>query len=335
VQAAFEHIDASPQSSWKYHLRREPDFPFGWHFHDECELTLITEGRGSRFVGDSIEAYEAGDLVLLGPELPHTYTADRRPGGENNEAIAAQFRVDFLGPHTFGGPDFESVGRLVARARRGLAFPAVPAADVATTMQRMETMDGPRRTLALLDVLLTLAETPGGRPLASDRYWPSIDAAGRASIDTICAFLADAYPRSVTLAETAAVAHMAPTTFSRFFRRAMGRSVTAYVIELRVAAACRLLIDTDFSVAVVAARCGYGNLSNFNRQFHRLKQTTPLAYRKAFERGRPTLPQRASRARRYDATSAPTSSTEAPSMMARISTEAMTTPSAPAAAVTA
>lgn len=282
MQAAFEHIDASPRSSWKYQQRIEPTYPFEWHFHEECELTFIVSGRGSRFVGDSIEPYEQGDLVLLGAELPHTYAAGTQPSGRPNAAVSAQFRPHFLGADTFAGPDFEAVGRLLERSRRGLAFSPDAAEPVGAELQAMADMDGARRTVALLGILVRLAAETDVRALASERFSSSVDARSRATIEAVCAFLARAYDRPVTAAEVSAVAHVAPTTLSRVFRRAMGRSVTTYLIELRVAAACRLLTDGDEPVAAIAARCGYRNLSNFNRQFSRLKGTTPLAYRKAF-----------------------------------------------------
>ncbi|HLI02323.1 MAG TPA: AraC family transcriptional regulator [Acidimicrobiales bacterium] len=281
MQAAFEHIDASPRSAWKYQQRIEPTYPFEWHFHEECELTFIVSGRGSRFVGDSIEPYEQGDLVLLGAALPHTYAAGTQPSGRPNAAVSAQFRPHFLGADTFAGPDFEAVGRLLERSRRGLAFAPATAEPVGAELQAMAGLDGARRTVALLGILVQLAAA-GARTLASEQFSSSVDARSRATIEVVCAFLARAYDRPVTAAEVSSVAHVAPTTLGRVFRRAMGRSVTTYLIELRVAAACRLLTDSDEPVAAIAARCGYRNLSNFNRQFARLKGTTPVAYRKAF-----------------------------------------------------
>ena len=73
MRAAFEHVEAEGLTSWKSQIRREPSFSFEWHYHPVHELTLIVRGSGRRFIGDSIEPYEPGDLVLVGPDLPHAW----------------------------------------------------------------------------------------------------------------------------------------------------------------------------------------------------------------------------------------------------------------------
>src|ERR1700734_669275 len=72
MRATFEKVPDRPDMSWHCYVRRAERFPFGWHYHDEAELTLILSGAGQRFVGDSIERYEAGDFVLIGPNVPHS-----------------------------------------------------------------------------------------------------------------------------------------------------------------------------------------------------------------------------------------------------------------------
>src|SRR5260370_39848423 len=72
VNPYFEKIAAGPSSFVAYE-RSDPAFPFYWHYHPEYELTLIVDSHGQRLVGDSIDDYGSGDLVLLGPNLPHSW----------------------------------------------------------------------------------------------------------------------------------------------------------------------------------------------------------------------------------------------------------------------
>ncbi|MFM8702973.1 MAG: cupin domain-containing protein, partial [Planctomycetia bacterium] len=98
-------------------------FPYRWHFHPEYELTLITSGHGRRFVGDSIEPFDAGDLVLLGPHLPHTWhSAAAR--GQRSRAVVIRFAADFLGESFFERPELSRIGGLLGRSARGIVFAA-------------------------------------------------------------------------------------------------------------------------------------------------------------------------------------------------------------------
>jgi AraC-like DNA-binding protein len=280
MEAVFEQIETPPEVSWQCHVRRAARFDFHWHYHPECELTLITHGTGRRFVGDSMEEYGPGDLVLTAPNLPHTYVSE----GESAyaEAIVVQFRPDFLGAKLFAGPDLAPIGELLNGAMRGLARQAHEDAPISELLARLATRPGPERTVDLLDVLLRLARL-GTRPLASSGYQPAHDQASSRRLDDICRHLHDHFAEPVTLSEIARVAHLTPAACSRFFHRTMGRTLTGYITELRIGAACRMLVSTDRPIAEIAASCGYPNLANFNRRFRMLKATTPTDYRSAFQ----------------------------------------------------
>jgi AraC-like DNA-binding protein len=280
VRATLEHIGATPQTSWRLHVRAEPRFEFCWHRHPEYELTLITAGSGQRFVGDSVELYQPGDLTLIGPDLPHTFvSSDHSPA---QEAVVVQFRRDFLGADFFERPDFADLAALLDDADRGLAAHADLAEAPAAALRELSALPPTARTITLLRSLLTLVSTPGLRPLASEHYRARPRAVAQRRLDTVCEYLSTAYAEPLSLADVAVVAHMSPAAFSRFFRRAMGRTLTTYLNEVRVAAACRLLIDTDRPITEIAGDAGFGNISNFNRRFRLICGQSPREYRAAF-----------------------------------------------------
>ena len=280
VDAVFEQIETATEVSWKVHRRAAERFDFHWHFHPEYELTFITSGTGRRFVGDSIEEYAPGDLVLTGPDLPHTY--ESHESAALAEAVVVQFRRDFLGPEFFAGPDLAPIGNMLARASTGLCFPAPRISAIDTTLRGLPERPGPERTIDLLHALLHLARSNNIRQLASAGYRPTLNHATRDRLDDVCRYLHAHYPEPITLSEVAGVAHLSPAACSRFIRRTMGRTLTEYLNELRIGAACRLLAETDRQVAEIATTCGYPNLANFNRQFRKVKGTTPRTYRAAF-----------------------------------------------------
>lgn len=277
MRAAFEHIEPTSALSWKLFVRREPRFDFQWHFHREYELTFIGAGSGTRIVGDCLQAYEPGDVTLIGPELPHTFVSAPGQGGQS--AVVAQFRRDFLGGDFFDRPEFTGVRELLTRSARGLGFPP-GTVDVAALVG----LEPAERTLELLRLLVRLSECGGAWPLAGEHHAPSLDQAAGDRIDAMVRLMHSAYARPIGLEEIAEAAHMSPSSASRFFRRTTGTTVTDYLNLLRVGAACVLLRDTDLRIADIAADCGYANLSNFNRRFLDLRGTTPSAYRRDFRR---------------------------------------------------
>lgn len=274
----MEHLTVAAGTSFRVRLRREPSFAFEWHFHPEYELTLITSGGGRRFVGDAIEPYRAGDLVLVGPDLPHTWQSES-PG--RCEAVVVQFRRDFLGPELWRAPEFTDTAVLLTRATRGLAFPPGPGEQL---MALAAEPDATRRLLGLLQVLVTLS-TVAGRPLASEGYAPHLDDHARRRVDAVCRYIAEHHTGPVTLADAARIANLTPAAFCRFFRRATGHTLTGYLTRLRIGTARRQLIETDHPVAQIAADCGFASLSHFNRTFRRLTGESPREFRRAFASG--------------------------------------------------
>lgn len=276
MQPALEHIDRPQDISWRYHARRAPRFGAQWHFHPEIELTLITEGSGTRIVGDSVENYQAGDLTLIGSELPHSYAST--PGHDEHAAIVIHFRRDFLGSEFLRRPEFTTLHDLVDAASRGLNLTAGPA--LAAALHDLATGPAAERTLGFVRLLARLAEAPGLRTLTTTATKRPVSAAGRDRADAVHAYLAEAHTGPVELAGAAAVAHLTPSAFSRFFRRTFGRTFTDYLTELRIATACRLLGESDLAISDIAIRSGYQNLANFNRRFRALKGVSPREYRR-------------------------------------------------------
>lgn len=282
MQARLEKISPGAAASFLCRRRRDPRFGFAWHFHPELELTLIVRSRGKRFVGDSIADYEDGDLVLLGPNLPHTWDSDPARRGPH-EAVFCQFSASFLGADFLRAPEMLPVRRLLERSSQGLRFTGRTQREVGRRMEGMDRLPGPRRLLALLEILDLLARSRDARPLSSREFVPSLRRADAERIDRVCRFLTENFADRVPLAEAARVAHLSVPAFSRFFKRKTGKSLVGYLHELRVGHACRRLIETDRAVSEIAFDSGFNNLSNFNRRFLRMKGMSPREFRAQFQ----------------------------------------------------
>jgi AraC-like DNA-binding protein len=278
MRALLEKVALRPGESFACRTYRLPRFDSPWHFHPECELTLIESSHGLRFVGDSIERFEPGDLVLLGRNLPHYWSNPpewRGPAG----SLVIQFPEELLGPDWLATPEFGAVRRLLRRAERGLRFAGRPARRAAEQMRALAGLAPLPRLLALLELLHELAAAPA-RPLASAGFAPVLHTADAGRLGRVLDYVNAAAAAGVQQREAARRAGLSPAAFSRYFRKKMGRTFEAFVNEVRVGRICRALIEEpEHTVAQIAYAAGYNSLANFNRQFRRRTGLAPVAYR--------------------------------------------------------
>lgn len=282
--ARIQKIPSSAEASFIYRRKADSRFRFNWHFHPEYELTWIQSGRGKRFVGDHIGDYRPGDLVLLGPNLPHTWCSepDARPKKGAHRAVVVQFREDFLGDAFFARPELKGVRRLLDRSVQGLAFGGRAQAQATAKLEAMARRGGLARLVLLLDALENLASAGGRRVqvLSSRQFAPALRRHDEQRIDRVCRFINERFREDIAQPQAAAQVHLSVPAFSRFFKRATGKTFTDYVNELRVGWASRQLIETDRSVAEIAFAAGFNNLSNFNRRFLERKGLSPSRFRR-------------------------------------------------------
>lgn len=269
---AFQYLEFSPQ--------RRFDCPF--HYHPEIELTLIVSSAGHRYVGDHIGRFAAGDLVLMGPNLPHSYVNDERT--ERAGSIVMQFLPDCLGAGFFELGEMRPIRALLERSRVGLSFHGPTRERVSGALTQFKGLDGAARLVAFLEILQTLAGSRDYRRLASPTYAPSLALYQGERINRVCELISRRFREKVTQSEASRAAKMSVPSFSRFFRRATNRTFRAFLNEVRVGHASRLLLESDRTVAEICYDSGFGNLSNFNRQFLKLRRVSPRDYRRKASR---------------------------------------------------
>lgn len=269
-------------SSFLFKDDRLSHFHYDWHHHGELELTLIVRGRGMRMVGDSIETFRDGDLCLLGPHIPHTWTSE--PGHGKVRALVAQFRPGFLGEGFLRLKETGELARLFEASAYGLAVEGNLRDQVTDMVREMAAAPaGSALRLARLITALSLLASGGGcRRLSRTRFAEGGDRTDRAAdkaINRICAAIQEDLADPPSQDEAARMAGMSPSAFSRYFKRRAGKTYLEYVNELRVGTASRALLDSDKSIADIAFAAGFNNLSHFNRIFRRVNRMTPSRFR--------------------------------------------------------
>lgn len=281
MQPFLETVTPEAGESWAFLDRRLPEgIPFEWHHHPEFELTLTLNSRGHRYVGDDVEPYDDGDLVLIGPGIPHSWHSHAPIDATSpHVALVAWFTQDWASQLTRLFPETSPIAALLARASQGLGFGPSARAAARPLIEAMRTAPPARRLVLLLDVLTTLCRHPDATPLANLPS-PSVLTAADPRLARVLEYLHVHFAQPVSVGDMAARACVSPSAFHRMFRRQTRMTVIAYLHRLRIGRACALLIETPKPVAAIASEVGFSNLSLFNRQFARAKADTPGNFRK-------------------------------------------------------
>lgn len=256
-------------------------FPFLWHYHPEYELTLILEGSGERMVGDSHEYFFPGDLVLLGPGLPHTWVSEMP-----SAAVVVQFAESFIAP-IVQFPECDRIRQLLARTSQGLAFPATgwSKGDLRASIMNLPVARAATRITGLLDVLQTLAGTrAGAQTLASPYFQPPAGKKAEGRIGKVFQYVHRHSAETVSLREAADLINLSESAFCKFFRRTTGKTFSDYVSDIRIGHACHLLSESDDTISEIAYHSGFESLTYFNRVFLRKKGIRPREFRKGINK---------------------------------------------------
>lgn len=253
------------------------------HTHAMLELTHIGRGSGLRFIGDTVEPFEAGDLVLVAPRVAHAWWSgsDERVAG-SVAATVMQFHVT---PAFERLPEWSAgIGALLDERAAGWVVSGGPARELAHELEAMVALNGLERLgrgLALLGRIAAPCSPPWRRPLGVRALAPDGPADTMARrVDHLLTWIRDHLQDELAVAEAATQLHVSAAAFSRSFKRLVGRSFTDYVNDLRIAEAQRLLRRTDRPVTEIAACCGYATMSNFNTHFRRRVGRSPRDYRR-------------------------------------------------------
>ena len=153
-------------------------FTFPWHFHDEYEIIYVIESYGKKFVGDRIEKFEKGDLVLIGSKLPHFWKNDqvfyKNEPGRIVKAVVIHFPNDFMNKEINEFNDLSNIKRLLSAASRGIIIEPPDNISIGEKMMRLLKVRGIDRFLLFLSILNEMAVSKNLRFLATMGYENSL-----------------------------------------------------------------------------------------------------------------------------------------------------------------
>lgn len=258
----------------------------GWHFHPEYELTLIAESFGKRVIGDHISNFEAGDVLLIGPNLPHYMRNDaafyQGDPSLRCRAIVAHFAEDFMGHSFFQRPELHQIWQLLRDSHQGVHIYGESAEHVANRMEALLENHSFERLMILLQILSFIAQSKERTLLASPGFTLRSPGGDSSRIGRVFAFLFQHFSQHIGLKEVADSVSMSDSALCKLMKRHTGKTFSHALNKIRIGHACRLLIEDNQAVGDISFLCGYSSPSYFNRTFRRFTGFSPLQYRNRF-----------------------------------------------------
>jgi len=285
MQQSPIHNEATHGTDSSFSVMKRPcvDLVFPYHMHPNYQLNLVVDGKGKRVVGDHAEDYQSGDLVLIGPNLPHYWTYDENYKEKNGEgsAVIIHFDKEFAGDDFISKPEVKPIYDMLEQAHRGIFYKSSGLKNVVAKISELPKLDPLKRLITLINILFELSKTTHKRLIAGEAYEKNELPDVVLKINRIINFIRKHFhEEDLNQSKLADMAGLSNSSFSRYFKRQTGKNYIDYLKDIRLSHAYKLLNESDLSVSQVASRCGYLNLSNFNKQFKNKYQRTPITFLK-------------------------------------------------------
>lgn len=278
-------------------LKEEESFSIGifqdnlekstWHYHNDFEISFITEGTGKRIVADSIEEFQPGDLVFIGRNLPHVWIADKEQRGLSNrtlEMVYLQFSNNIFFPQLLALPEFRQVKHALEMSDRGIHIVGQTLNEVSELMLQLPYLNSFDRMNYFFRMMHIIGQSDSNIHLASEEYLKKRFRTGNKRISVLHDYLMNNYREDIDLAKLASLVNMAEGSLCRFFKMNVGLSIFEYLNQIKVEFACNLLMNKEMSMGDICFDSGFNNLSHFNKQFRKNTGVTPTEYRKMLAR---------------------------------------------------
>ena len=278
MQPELEVVDRATRSI-RYLEHGWPSDLCRWHAHEEYELHLITATRGKAFVGDYIGDFQAGDLFMTGPNLPHNWTTDQVWSEPvNTRDMLIQFSHESVEKLAAGFPEFAEVLKLLQLAQSGIQFEGLNPTVALEHMQAIRDNKGAERILSFLRLLVHLNAHSEKKTLSAIKLIQP-EGSKHAKIGMVVDHIVRNFKDEMSVSKAAAMTGMSEVTFSRNFQSATGHGFVEFVNSVRIGQACGMLFASDDQITSICHKAGYKNVANFNRQFLRIKGVSPSTYR--------------------------------------------------------
>lgn len=264
----------------QYWFDKQTDPPL--HFHEDYMLSLTLNVKGTRVTGQSVDNFTEKDLIIIFPRVPHCYKRDEAFAETNCEAVAVQFSRDMPNWQIFETESMLPIRKMLSQPVAGLWFAESVVDRVRDRLLQLPGLRGFASASLFLNILNDLATAGPDEtgPIGAPYYEMQPD--GNARINKIVQFVEGNYQRKISLEDIGEEVGMSATSVCRFFKKYTHQNLWNYLNGFRIVRAAQMIVETDDPIAEIGMRCGFYNISNFNRAFRERIGSPPGDYRRKF-----------------------------------------------------
>lgn len=263
--------------------RDDAFFKAPYHFHPEMELVYITESFGKRVIGDIIESFAEGDMVFIGSNLPHIWMNDeifyKKDSSLKAKAIVLYFNKNIFSQGFYDMKEMLTLNLFFQNAEKGIRIGGKTKEAVAQKLKTLLQKKDFERIIGLLEIMDILSQSNDISFITSDGYNAHLMYSETDRLSEVYKHVQQHFKENISLAAIAKISNLTPQSFCRMFKKRTGKSFVEYLNEVRISAACKYLLDTDWSISEVAYNCGFKTVSNFNKLFKSISGSSPKVYR--------------------------------------------------------
>lgn len=285
MDPSIEHLPRETQESFVIKQFEFPYFSTPWHYHPEYEIVLILESEGKKYIGDSIGDFKKEDLAIIGSNLPHTYKNDnsyyQKDSTKKAKSIVIHFSKNSLGNDFLSLPEAQNINYLLDNCPGGFNIKGKTNRRVRKLMKKMLNQKGITRWQSLLKILVEIADSKDLEQISRTNL-EGFNTKESERLAKVFEFLYSNYMNEIKLADVAKLTNMTETSFSRFFIQRTKKSLSEFLMEIRLHNACKMLQKNNLNISEIGYQNGFNNLSNFNRQFKKHYLHSPREYRSQF-----------------------------------------------------
>lgn len=288
MKPRFEIINKPVDQSFYLEEVIKPYFTDLWHFHPEIEILYVREGSGSKYVGDSITSLYPPDLVIIGSNIPHVHVCNSDYLNIENKlrssAICIQFMENIFAKSFPNIPEFYKINDFLNQSKRGIQFVNKTRDVLIKHIEGLLYLKGMQRLIGLLTILDIMSTSNDIKYLSSPYYKPMIiNSEDKYRMETIFQYVIQQHPNKIFLKDIASLVNMTPHSFCRYFKSRTSKVFSSFVNEVRIGNSSKMLIENKYTISQVCFKSGFNYLSNFNRQFKKIKGMTPSEFQLTYK----------------------------------------------------